>query len=73
VHAGRRLAKSAEIVFMFPGQGAQYPDMGKDLFERYPEFRQHIEQCSEILEPLMAQNLLNLLYRRSIRRKRNSS
>ena len=62
VHAGRRLAKAAEVVFMFPGQGAQYPDMGKDLFERYPEFRQHIEQCSEILEPLMAQNLLNLLY-----------
>jgi amino acid adenylation domain-containing protein len=62
VHAGRRLAKSAEVVFMFPGQGAQYPDMGKNLFERYPEFRHHIEQCSAILEPLMTQNLLNLLY-----------
>jgi amino acid adenylation domain-containing protein len=62
VHAGRRLAKAPEVVFMFPGQGAQYPDMGKDLFARYPEFRRHIEQCSAILEPLMDQNLLNLLY-----------
>ncbi|MEP6546097.1 MAG: beta-ketoacyl synthase N-terminal-like domain-containing protein, partial [Gammaproteobacteria bacterium] len=62
VHAGRRPPKAAEVVFMFPGQGAQYPDMGKDLFERYPEFRQNIEQCAKILAPLRAKNLLDLLY-----------
>ena len=29
--------------FLFPGQGAQYPGMGSDLYERYPEVRELFE------------------------------
>jgi amino acid adenylation domain-containing protein len=54
--------KRGEIVFMFPGQGAQYPGMGRDLFEREPVFRAGIERCAAILKPLMVDALVDLLY-----------
>jgi amino acid adenylation domain-containing protein len=62
VQTGTRLGKDAPVVFMFPGQGAQYPDMGRDLYEREPEFRKHVERCAEILNPLMPAELQGLLY-----------
>ena len=50
------------VVFMFPGQGAQYPGMGQDLYRHEPVFRQHIERCAAVLKPLMSEDLLALLY-----------
>ncbi len=34
---------------MFPGQGAQFPGMGKDLYEKYARARDRFEQANEIL------------------------
>jgi len=62
VRTGSRPRDRAEVVFMFPGQGAQYPDMGRGLFERYPEFRRAMQECAAILEPLLPRDLLSLLY-----------
>ena len=62
VQSGLRSAKGSDIVFMFPGQGAQYPNMGRGLYDHEPEFRRHIDRCAEILRPLMADDLLSLLY-----------
>ncbi len=56
------LKTNPKIVFMFPGQGSQYSDMGRNLYEREPEFRRHIEHCARILTPFMHSNLLDLLY-----------
>lgn len=61
-YLGARPNAPGEVVFMFPGQGAQYPDMGRDLYEREAEFRKHIDRCAEILKPVMADDLLGLLY-----------
>jgi amino acid adenylation domain-containing protein len=60
--AAPRRAGGTAVVFMFPGQGAQYPDMGRGLYEREPVFRQSIERCAAILAPLLADDLLGLLY-----------
>ena len=38
-----------EVVFMFSGQGAQYPDMGRELYEKEPVFREVVDRCSERL------------------------
>jgi len=35
--------------YVFPGQGAQYPGMGKDLYERYPQARALFDEADSIL------------------------
>ncbi len=35
--------------YVFPGQGSQFPGMGKDLYEKYETARQLMEQANEIL------------------------
>ena len=35
--------------FVFPGQGSQYPGMGKDLYEKYPVARQVFEEADDVL------------------------
>ncbi|MCP4657643.1 MAG: amino acid adenylation domain-containing protein, partial [bacterium] len=53
----RRLLESVResagrpVVFMFPGQGSQYPRMGRDLYEAEPTFRDAVDRCCERLRP----------------------
>lgn len=35
--------------FVFPGQGAQYPGMGKDLYEKYPVAKDLFERANSVL------------------------
>lgn len=37
-----------KIGFLFPGQGSQTVGMGKDLYEKYPEYRKIYEMVNEI-------------------------
>ena len=37
-----------KIGFLFPGQGAQNVGMGKDLYEKYPEYRKIYEEVNKI-------------------------
>lgn len=36
--------------FIFPGQGAQFPGMGLDLYEKYPEAQALFERANKILD-----------------------
>ena len=38
------------LVFMFPGQGAQYPGMARELYATEPVFRDVIDRCCEALD-----------------------
>lgn len=42
-----------QTVFLFPGQGAQYVQMGRELYFNEPHFRQIIDQGTAILKPLI--------------------
>jgi [acyl-carrier-protein] S-malonyltransferase len=36
-------------VYVFPGQGAQYPGMGKDLYEKYPVAKEMFDTANHLL------------------------
>jgi [acyl-carrier-protein] S-malonyltransferase len=41
--------RNQQSAFLFPGQGSQYPGMGKDLADRFPAARQVFEEADEAL------------------------
>jgi amino acid adenylation domain-containing protein len=50
------------VVFVFPGQGSQYVNMGQDLYQSEPVFQQAIDTCAAILQPLLERDLRELMY-----------
>lgn len=51
-----------EAVFMFPGQGLQYRNMGRELYESFPPFREEMERCFLVLEQLDMGYVKEFLY-----------
>jgi acyl transferase domain-containing protein len=47
---------------MFSGQGAQYVNMGRELYESEPAFRERISHCAELLKPRLGLDLRDVLY-----------
>lgn len=37
------------VVFLFPGQGAQYAGMGRDLYDKETVFQREMDRCFEVL------------------------
>src|SRR5207245_3020022 len=44
--------------FLFSGQGSQYPLMGWSLCQTVPVFREQLERCAAVLDPLLGRPLL---------------
>jgi|LGOV01.1.fsa_nt_gb acyl transferase domain-containing protein len=51
-----------KISFLFTGQGAQYVNMGRQLYDAEPIFRAVLEKCSDLLHPFMDMPLLEVLF-----------
>lgn len=41
---------NGKIVFLFSGQGTQYPGMGKSLYENNKKFKQSVDSCIKFLQ-----------------------
>lgn len=54
-------AQRPEVAYVFPGQGAQYLDMGRDLYEVEPVFRAAFDRCAELLAPHLGLDLRHLV------------
>lgn len=50
------------VVFMFTGQGAQYVNMGRDLYESEPFFKEQVDRCCDLLKPHLGFDLREVLY-----------
>ena len=55
-------ATNRQVVFMFPGQGAQYVNMARELYQVEPDFREQVDRCSELLRPHLGLDLRDVLY-----------
>ncbi|MFZ0796990.1 MAG: type I polyketide synthase, partial [Terriglobales bacterium] len=62
VHSGLQKPRLPSVVFMFPGQGAQYCQMGGQLYGAEPEFRKWVDECAVILKPLLPKDLREVMH-----------
>ncbi|MCA9212303.1 MAG: HAD-IIIC family phosphatase [Planctomycetales bacterium] len=49
VFDGHQVRRNSSVAFMFPGQGSQHINMGRELYDTEPVFRESFDQCCEIL------------------------
>ena len=55
-------AKQSGVAFLFPGQGAQYVNMGRQLFAEGALFADQVSACAQVLAPRLGVDLRSVLY-----------
>ncbi|AUX29756.1 polyketide synthase [Sorangium cellulosum] len=60
VSAGTARARG-KVVFVFPGQGSQWPGMGRALLEQSAAFAEAVQACDEALRPWTGWSVLSVL------------
>ena len=50
------------VVFLFGGQGAQYVNMGRGLYQAEPLFRAIVDQCCDLLRPHLGRDLKDVIF-----------
>ncbi|MES2950537.1 MAG: amino acid adenylation domain-containing protein [Pseudomonadota bacterium] len=60
--AGAAPGAKPRVTFIFPGQGLQKVNMGRELYADAPQFRACVDACAHMLLPLIDCDLRTLLY-----------
>ncbi len=62
VMTGHADDSAATVVFMFPGGGAQYAGMGRELYEQEEVYRVAVDECFAIVNPQLGRDLGKLMF-----------
>ncbi|HEV7214424.1 MAG TPA: type I polyketide synthase, partial [Chloroflexota bacterium] len=54
--------KGTPVLFLFPGQGTQHVGMARGLYQSEPVFRESLDNCAELLKPVLGQDLRRVLF-----------
>ncbi len=57
-----RKPKEQPVVFMFPGEGAFYGNMGRELYETEPVYKANFDRCSEVYKNIAGTDIRRVLY-----------
>ncbi len=60
--SGRAGARPPKVAFLFTGQGAQRPGMGRALYASDATFRATLERCAAVADELLERPLLEVLW-----------
>ena len=50
------------VIFMFSGQGSQYVNMAREIYQTEAIFREQVDRCAELLLPELGLDLRHILY-----------
>ncbi|MCK0471186.1 type I polyketide synthase [Halalkalibacter sp. APA_J-10(15)] len=57
-----RRVKRRKIAIMFTGQGSQYVNMAKKIYNHIPAFRRYVEECTKLFLPYLNEDISRLIY-----------
>lgn len=60
--ATNRASGQRSVAFLFPGQGAQHPNMTRELYETEPVYRDELDRIVESLQEPLGFDLLEVLF-----------